>query len=686
MQAPAASPWRLGAKVASILLSAWGAWTLWRYYGEPGYAPIWSLWPRLLPDLTEWRAAALVRELGLLARLSWLIFWGWGLGRLALRAARIEDKDPAGAFCLELGAGLGLTGLVLLVLGLLGLWNAPAITGVLAAATLVLAADVWRRPPDFALKSAMPRGPWETLFACILALFAAFNLLGAFMPEIFYDALTYHLALPDLYWRRGGIVPTPENLYSGLPLLVQMLYALCLLVGGDGTARLLHWSLGVFSCLLIHRLCARLAAGAEGRLAGLLGALVFYSLPVVGVLSWKSGVELGWTFFQLLAFYAAVSRLTLAPDRRWTALAGFMAGLAMGTKYQAWPMVFIMAAALTRTLAAAELGLFAGMAALTASPWIVKNVLLYGNPLYPLFEAAGPRWRAFLADGGGRDLGAVLTSWAGMKAWLLHPWTLTYQAGDLNSMGPLLLLGLPLLFLFRFSGGAWRFLWLSVLGLWGCWSLTTTLPRYLVPHVAPAAVLFAGAFERGLGDGAKAVLRCALAVVFCGNLFWLTSWFKTYGAEGPVLGTQTAADYLSAAHPSYARPAYAGIEFVNKALPKDARVLFLGEARSFYCERDRVSPTVFDGSVIAELLSGSRDGAEVAGRLRGRGFTHVLVNVNELAVWNLAPAFLPLAPRERRVFEEFLNQLKPVFERRAGATPDFSEPWVIVYELAPRPV
>ena len=82
------------------------------------------------------------------------------------------------------------------------------------------------------------------------------------MPEIFYDALVYHLALPDLYWMRGGITPTPENLYSGLPLQASMLYALALPLGGDGLAHFVGWAFGVGSALLVFVLGRRVFGAA----------------------------------------------------------------------------------------------------------------------------------------------------------------------------------------------------------------------------------------------------------------------------------------------------------------------------------------------------------------------------------------------------------------------------------------
>jgi hypothetical protein len=72
------------------------------------------------------------------------------------------------------------------------------------------------------------------------------------------------------------------------------------------------------------------------------------------------------------------------------------------------------------------------------------------------------------------------------------------------------------------------------------------------------------------------------------------------------------------------------MEFIN-ALPPDARVLFLGEARPFYCDRAAEVATVFDKQPIAAIFAGNPSPEEILARLRERGITHLLVNTSELA-------------------------------------------------------
>jgi hypothetical protein len=702
---PASSiEWRLPRAISGAILLAW--WLLFGlyYYREPLYAPIWNLLPHMLPNPFEMRPAVLWSDLKAAAGLIWLLFLGWGIGRAILRRARLDANNFIGNFFMSLGLGWGVMALAMLTAGLLHLWDLRLVMTCVAAATAALLADLRRRRPleDRAIGAKPVAGvrpdifasPWTWVWAGIFGLFAVFNLFAAFMPEISYDALVYHLALPELYWLHGRILATPENIYSGLPMLIQMLYALALPLGGDALAHLVHWSLGVGTALTVYALCRDIS----DETTALEAALFFYTVPLVGVLSWKAGVDLGWAFFQILSIYALARRLDRAPEgeaRRWTVLAGVFAGLAMGTKYQAWPMLGLAACAFFLLLPAGlavkdrlkESCLFSSAALAALLPWLIKDLVLYGNPLYPFFhEYLGrgplPPWRGLLSDGGRKDLPALLTTWPGVKSLLLLPWSVTFQNNDLNSLGPIFLFGVPIFFLGRFRSPRARLSAYVFLGLASAWALSSSLSRFLLPSLPLACVLFALAL-RELPDGLKSVARFGLVFFFAVNFFWLASWPYTYEAGPVLLGDRSKAEYLAVPHPGYARPAYEAVQYVNGHLPRDARVLFIGEGRSFYCERDRIAMTRLDPEPLLGWIRASKDARALADRLRREGIGAVVLNVNELLLWQQGPnRYLPLDDREEFVFSDFRNRfLRPVAEFKGDPKADFSWPWVTVNEI-----
>jgi hypothetical protein len=72
-------------------------------------------------------------------------------------------------------------------------------------------------------------------------------------------------------------------------------------------------------------------------------------------------------------------------------------------------------------------------------------------------------------------------------------------------------------------------------------------------------------------------------------------------------------------------------QLVNTLFGKGERVLLVGDATPLFYDASKVGySTTWDTNPLAELLAGEGEDAKVVAGLRGRGFTHVLVNFAEL--------------------------------------------------------
>ena len=155
----------------------------------------------------------------LLAVLTWAGAAGWGC---ALRR-RLAGVGPRCAECFVVNAGLGLgsLSLVLLAVAAAGAFTPAALRWLWGAGVVAGGALCWmswhqaadEAPPGPGLRA----GALVWVAGALIAFAAVGNLLAALAPEIFYDSLVYHLALPQLYLLRGALTATPENIYSGLP-------------------------------------------------------------------------------------------------------------------------------------------------------------------------------------------------------------------------------------------------------------------------------------------------------------------------------------------------------------------------------------------------------------------------------------------------------------------------------------
>lgn len=649
----------------------------------------------------------------------WLIFFAGG--DVLFRWIDPAEATVAERLLISSGLGAGTVSLALLGLGLAGLWRAEIlrtgyIAGIVAAGLVVY--FLRRRK----LENSRPQGLRESAHspearldwfsqAALVLIFSALvmNLLATAAPEIFYDSLVYHLALPRLYLLRGQIAPTPENLYSGLPAAIEMLYGLALSISNEHLAILLHCSFGLVATVSVGVWLRRYSS----RAGAIFGTLIFFLSPVVLSAGWQSGVDLGTAFYISLALIS-ISRAVEMPDEkngfRWAVISGALIGFSFGTKYTTIPLgaAFVF----THGWIAKKKGQtlkntiwLAGIAMLAFSPWLCKNLLFYGDPLYPFFHerlgwASPAHWDRFLGDAHARNLADTLASVAGWKATFLLPWKITTDQYIDYRVSLVYLVTLPMLFTRRWGilkavapeipSGLTAAVVIALLG-YLAWCTTSTISRFLIPVLLLVSGAIAVAVEN---ESTPRWLRGVVwAVALGGGLCNLTAVYLD-GMPGQglsnkwsvLLGGQSQKDYLESEHVGYGQPYYAAMEYINAQLPEKARVLFLGESRAYYCERDFIAATAFDFNPFWIAAREAKSAEELQAKLKALGITHVFLNVRQLYANAGFSAILPRETAASSVFLEFwARYLRKKFERRT-ATPDGQIlDWLLVYELQEEP-
>jgi hypothetical protein len=473
-------------------------------------------------------------------------------------------------------------------------------------------------------------------------------------PPFFHDALVYHLGLPWQALRDGRLLPHEENLFSSFPALFQMIAAGPLAVGCDRAPALLHLA----SFLLAGQALAALASriGAPGPLATLCGATLPL-LPSCVLVPALPAAE-GFLIAALLAALAVA--VEGRHDRGAPLLAGLLSGVGVSARLQGitWAAIVLAIVALgppderasgamkrrpgpwsmPLRVALALLGL-----ALASLPWWLKNLVLLGDPLAPL------GWRREGIETLWRDSLSVLSSQSG-GTWPGAP--LAALMPHLSYLAPLLLASMMGLLTIR-GRRRYAIAGAAALGLLA-WSLTSILPRFLTPGLALLLALAAasGSARRpGLLAGALALgVTTALGVAF------------TAGQMGRLGGLSVATADPLAWPPSVVvhNPAPAFAQSVS--LPRDARVLFIGETRGFGFPRRFVASSQHDVSPLREPLESSPSAEAARDWLIQAGFTHLLVNGGEL---NRLMGTHPIAPFRsetgRKKFQDLLALLgRPV--------------------------
>ncbi len=538
--------------------------------------------------------------------------------------------------------------------------------------------------------------------------------LGSLLPSTDFDVKEYHLQGPKEWYLDGQITFLPHNVYTSFPFLTEMLTLLAMVLTGDwfvgalaGKAVLMTF--GLLSAGVVFAACRRW----HSELAGWLAATVLLTTPWTYRISTIAYAEGGLSFFVVIGLFAVILLFErggtesgeTAPRCRLAGLIGVFAGSAMACKYtglvQAVAPLGIATVLLpwwrgrqetsagpvdgeaelappetsTETSAsgpdvesgtqaepespAKQMGMltlaFSLGVAIAIGPWLLKNLVQTGNPVYPL------AWSIF----GGRDWDdAVNARWkdahspddynlAGIPGWAFDVAAVNdWLSPLLYAFAPLALLVLPFS---RRVIGLWVFAAYLFL-TW--WALTHRLDRFWVPMlpvIAWLAGMGAAWFlpRRGrTGEVAteadpdspspyaaqwKVLLAIVLIAAGLFNLTMVTSGASGYNAY--LVDLAYARRWVS----EFTTP---DIAAVNRSMDEGQfeqrpRVLSVGEAAVFDARFPIVYNTVFDESIFeqwAAVADDTDDSAERAMRppaevqkiLREKGITHVMINWQEI--------------------------------------------------------
>lgn len=349
----------------------------------------------------------------------WLLCaWGWGARIARLCRARFSERNapplaeasptslpdllrPITAIAL----GLGLIGLLTLFLGLAGALNritaslilllgpaisAPSWLNWLAAKRHVRA-DHWFAQPAGAI--------WLFLFA---APAVGMMLVGASItPGLLwkpedphpYDALEYHLQVPREWYEIGRITGLHHNVYSYFPYGVEMHYLLAMHVRGGAWAAMYKCQYLSIAWTLLTAAAVYATVGRHRKLLATSAALLVLATPWFPMLASVAYTESALALYTALAVAWIFRALDSPAPTRPLLLAGLATGFACGVKYTAIPMVLIVLMLAMATLGLLKrrdkpwwigLTLFTATSTALASPWLIRNAIWTGNPVFPL--------------------------------------------------------------------------------------------------------------------------------------------------------------------------------------------------------------------------------------------------------------------------------------------------------------
>jgi hypothetical protein len=596
----------------------------------------------------------LVAVMDILFALALLALAG-GVGRRML--GELDGCSPLERVALHAAAGLGAMAFFVLALGLGGLLTPWLMWGVLGVGLLVFKAQIrgWFRDWYAEFEGHSELDAKSKIAVWTVGLLLMLGLLQAMATPLKWDSLVYHLELPKRYLQAGGVIFLDDNLFVGQPQLAEMLYTWAMALRSGETAAVLGWGVGVIAL-----------AGIAGFAKRLVSPRAFWIAPAVLLAGASISRGTSWAYVDLwVMLYGLATTIALdvyrdSSARKWLVLAGIMGGLALGAKYTAFSILvagFCML--LVRPLRAIfrsrrrdqnteeqagairaaikllirETALFGGVAVLVFSPWLLKNLVMTGNPVYPFFfmgKGIDEYRQMFYA----RTLPA--RSFFDGLIIPIQATILGIEGGPTfnTSIGPLLLAFIPASFLgWRSLPRARRVQYTRLLAMmlpiWPLWAIGAKVAAPLARTRHYYGIFPAFALLAALGiESASRIRLPRLRVGWVMNGLVILVLILTVVGEGlnfayvdplrVLAGVQSQEDYLAEQLGWYG-PA---MEAVN-TLPADSRVAFLWEPRTYYCHVYCHPDVILDRWWY--LMRTIGEPSAIHSHFLSKGFTHVMI-------------------------------------------------------------
>ncbi len=637
------------------------------------------------------RLADLLLLLGVL-----LVATAFGAALLARYGLWSPDSEGAAMAC---ALGLGCIAYLLLVLGFLGLYRPLSIFVLL----LVLALLLRRRL--LVLLGALGRSLGQipslvhtaqgqrtaVLLVVLLGGGTVLALLGALTPPHHYDPLTYHLALPKRFLQTGHVGPVSDIVGSDLPLTIELLYGIGLAWGSDAFAQLLHFAFAGLTALVLWGATRRWF----DRVTGWLAVALFLGTPLVFVWARVADNDLAVGCFLLLALIA-VLRASDGSDviatRRWLALGGLFAGLALSTKYQAapaliplglWVMVLPWRTGIAPLCSRAcwwqglrGAAAFTGVAVALAAPWYLQNLTLLLGLVQTLLHSSTLQ-------------AAPGTAEAGLGAYLVHGLTISprtplgyallplqaFIRGDLEQRfvvpNPLFLVLPALIALPRWRRERVVLLALAMAGAYSVvWALGVQELRYLLAVFPLLAIGTAGVLRAAWSY--SPLRRWVWGGLIVSACLTLLLTFLHVGADRPLavtLGLESRDTYLRRSITVGAT--YRATSFLAEKMTAAEQALFVNEVQVYYLPEGLHVQSIDSRNVMYTLVAQYSTPRDALDALQEQQIRYLLVNDADLRWWMQADSTGRIS-RTRIAFGRITDLLEPVYQEGPAERPNMT--------------
>ncbi len=234
----------------------------------------------------------------------------------------------------------------------------------------------------------------------ILIFFIILYLLGTCLtPAYMYDSLNYHFSVPEMYLLNNGIYPMFYNLHSNMPFLGDIIWVFFFNYTNEYACKIFILIQIIFLLIIHYHLARRLLSPLLSLISILFFLYAYLNL-------WTSyHVYIGNDVLRTLYLYAAIYSYILyieTKEKISFILSAIFLGLGLSTKYFVIlfgiPTMKIIIAFTKKSLLekTKTIIIYMTIALATFSPWLIKQYLYTGDPIYPILYNLFPTKKLYI--------------------------------------------------------------------------------------------------------------------------------------------------------------------------------------------------------------------------------------------------------------------------------------------------
>jgi 4-amino-4-deoxy-L-arabinose transferase-like glycosyltransferase len=432
----------------------------------------------------------------------------------------------------------------------------------------------------------------------------------------------------------------------------EMFFLAALALGGEIAAKFIHLAAGLAAAVGIYGYARRYV----GIRAATVAAVSFLAAPSV---VWLLGFAYIDLFLSLLLVGAVVAFTAYAVrgNTSWAPVMGFLMAGFIGSKFTGLPIMVLFAFGMLVLLrkrkvpsgtAVKTLAKFVLIALVLGSPWLVRNAVWTGNPVFPFIWGENEFWDdierhnhvTFIRNYGYGHRDNPLERYG------MLPWNLSinaafsyYPADNYDGViGPLLLILLPIMIFARKNAGL-RAAALLMLGGFLMYAFTTNQLRFFLPWLGPFLVLGIVSASSAGPRYASAAFAFAAAIAIINLLVGFSIIHQQYPLRY-VLGLMDRDAFLE----RKLKGEYKLYRAMNNLKPDSRTLLVHGGNFGYWAERPFIHDSFFEAWTLRKICIEGRTPEGVLKGLQKLGVTHLGVQhlYLDMDVKNEPEAFAPL--------------------------------------------